>query len=664
MCGIHGALSLRNSWRPEPSLHRAMGTIAVHRGPDDDGFHLDGEVLIGMQRLSIIDLQGGHQPIANEDESLWMVCNGEIYNFRELRAKLMQRGHRFRTDSDSEVILHLYEEHGDEFVQRLDGMFAFALWDARRRRLLIGRDHVGIKPLYYRNDGERLLFASEAKSILAAPGVSASLSRSALRDYLKLGYAVAPNSMFEGISRLEPGSLLLCEGGRLSTRRYWRPGDQYGAPPQFASHDDWIAATRDHLERATRAQMVSDVPLGAFLSGGIDSSAVVAMMAGHSEQPVRTYAIGFGTDGSAGAFYNELPYAREVASLFGTQHREIEVAPDAARLLPQLLWHLDEPIADSAFITTYLVSRFAREDVKVILCGVGGDELFGGYRRYLGPSLDRYYHLIPKWVRHGVLSPIARRLPADRHAPLMNLARYARSYVLADELDFADRYRAYIQVFAEGAVNDLLVEDEKQRPGADALARAFEAHARVEDPLRQLMHVDMETQLPDDLLLLTDKMSMATSLECRVPFLDRSLVEFASAMPASLKIRGRTLKHVLKQALAGTLPEHILHRRKRGFGAPMGAWLRAELRPLLNELLSREVVEARGLLRWPVIEQTIRQHENAEEDHTDHLLALLNLEVWSRLYLDGNSVDDVSASLGEAAHGRPAVPDHRARVAS
>lgn len=663
MCGIHGALSLRGDWRPEAALHEAMGQVARHRGPDDHGFHLDGEALIGMQRLAIIDLAGGHQPIANETGTVWAVCNGEIYNFRELRRQLQQGGHTFATQSDSEVVVHLYETYGDDFVTHLDGMFAVAVWDAVRRRLLLARDHLGIKPLYYRADAQRLLFASEAKSLLAVPGVTPALCRDALREYLHLGYAPAPLSMFEGIRRLAPGSLLVAEEGRVVQRRYWRVGQDADAGQRFGSLDGWAEAVRARVDAAVRAQMVSDVPLGAFLSGGIDSSAVVAAMAGASDQAVRTYAIGFDPAGSAGAFYNELPFARRVAGLFGTRHREIEVAPDAAALLPELLWHLDEPLADSAFVTTYLVSRFAREDVTVILCGVGGDELFGGYRRYLGPSLDRYYRLIPAWLRRQVLTPLARRLPADRHSPLLNLTRYARSYMLADSLDFTDRYRAYVQVFAGAAVDALL--GEADAGSDDALRRAFEAHADG-DPVRRLMHVDLETQLPDDLLMLTDKMSMACSLECRVPLLDRQLVDLASAMPSRHKIRGRTLKHVLKTAFAGVLPDDILHRRKRGFGAPMGAWLRAELRPLLGQLLSREAVQTRGLLAWPVVERTIRAHESSEEDHTDHLLSLLNLELWCRLFLDGRSVQDVAGELAQAGgggHGTPASAPAR-RVAS
>ena len=432
-------------------------------------------------------------------------------------------------------------------------------------------------------------------------------------------------------------------------RAYWQLAAEEGASVRGES--EWTEAVRARMEAAVVEQMVSDVPLGAFLSGGIDSSAVVAFMARHSDRPVKTYSIGFG-DSAGGAYYNELPYARSVAQRFATEHHEIEVAPDVAALLPRLLWHLDEPVADSAFVTTYLVAEFARRDVTVILCGVGGDELFGGYRRYLGPYFDRYYSRLPQWLRRGVLAPLARRLPSDRHSPLMNLSRYARSYILADELDFEQRYRRYVQVFEPAAAQSLLGAAAAGAP-PDALARARAATSGGE-PLYRLFAADLATQLPDDLLMLTDRMTMATSLECRVPLLDTQLVDLAARMPARLKINGRELKHVMKRALADVLPAEILYRRKRGFGAPIGAWLKRELRPLLRGVLAREAVERRGLFDWRAIDETIRLHESNRADHTDHLLALINLELWCRMYIDGERHEDVAESLRETAVSAPA----------
>lgn len=637
MCGIHGYLALAGGPAPDAALLGRMGRVTTHRGPDDEGRFVDREILLGMRRLSIIDLAGGHQPIGNEDDTLQVVCNGEIYNFRELRQQLLARGHRFKTGSDTEVIVHAYEEYGDEFVRRLDGMFAFALWDGRRRRLLVARDALGVKPLYYHLDARRLIFASEAKAILEAPGFEPALDPQALTQYLALGYVPAPLSMFAGIAKLPVASLLVAEQGRVRIERYW---DLPSGIDTGRSDADWAEELRAHLERAVHAQMVSDVPLGAFLSGGIDSSAVVAFMSRHSSQPVRTYSIGF--EGSSGAeLYNELPSARAVAEMFATEHHEIIVQPDVVALLPRLIWHMDEPMADAAFVTTYLVSEFARRDVTVILSGVGGDELFGGYNRYLDEHYRARYARLPGWLRRGVIEPLARALPVDRHHRLLNFSRLARRFVLAQELALPERYGNYMHVFGEGQRRALRP---RAAPSVDAVVAAFDG-APAGDYLQTLLHVDARTQLPDDLLMLTDKMSMATSLECRVPFLDRQLVEFAARMPARMKIRGRELKHVMKQALSGVLPDSILYRAKRGFGAPLGAWLKRELRPMLEQMLSKQAVERRGLLAWPVVEHTVRQHFDNREDHTDHLLALLNLELWCRMYLDRREVADVGEEL-------------------
>jgi asparagine synthase (glutamine-hydrolysing) len=642
MCGIYGILALDGTPRHEPAVLARMGDAMVHRGPDDSGAFTDGELLLGMRRLSIIDVAGGHQPIASEDGQVVLVCNGEIYNFRELRRDLEAAGHRFATHSDSEIAVHAYEEWGDAFLNKLDGMFGLALWDRRKRRLIVARDAIGIKPMYYRLDAREFMFASEAKSLLVVPGVQTALDRAALVQYLSVGYVCAPNSIFAGVNKLEPGTALIVEGGQVRKHRYYRLP---AAIDTARSEQQWVEAVRAELERSVRDQMVSDVPIGAFLSGGIDSSAVVAFMSRHSAQPVKTYSIGF--HGSTGArLYNELPFARQVAEQFGTDHHEIVVQPDVATLLPGLIWHMDEPIADAAFITTYLVSKFARQDVTVILSGVGGDELFGGYKRYLDEHYRSLYQRIPAAIRSGVIAPLAGLLPSDRHSRVLNQMRLAKAFLQADALPFEERYRSYMQVFDAAERTALL------RRGApvgfdDCVARGF-ADAQTSDPLRQLMDVDFATQLPDDLLLLTDKMSMAVSLECRVPLLDQRLVELAARMPGSLKMRGGELKHVMKRALEGVLPDGILHREKRGFGAPMGAWLRAELAPVLRYVLSREAVTRRGLLDPDGVERTIREHEQQKADRTDHLLALINFEIWCRLYLDGESPAGVADHLKQA----------------
>jgi asparagine synthase (glutamine-hydrolysing) len=636
MCGIHGIIHLDGA-PVDPALMSAMGRVTVHRGPDDEGFHVDGPCAIGMRRLSIIDLAGGHQPLSNADGTVWVVCNGEIYNFRELRRELEGQGHRFKTGSDTEVIVHGYAQHGDEFLHRLNGMFGFALWDARRRRLLIGRDRLGIKPIYYFRDAHRLAFASEAKALLALPGVTAEIDRPALNSYLNLGYVAAPYSMFRGISKLPPASVLSIEGGKVEQRRYWRLS---GETDRQTSEREWIERVRTRLDESVRMQMVSDVPIGAFLSGGVDSSTVVGFMAAHSDRPIKTYAIGF-KGAAADDYYNELPYARQVAELFHTDHHEILVRPDVVSLLPRLLWHMDEPLSDTAFITTYLVSQFARRDVTVILSGVGGDELFGGYRRYLGNHYQAYFERLPGWLRRTA-SAVGERLPSDRHSPLLNLSRLAKGFLESADLPFEERYRAYVQVFPLGEVQRLLRVNAAERP--DLIADAFR-HAGGDDALNRMLAVDAETQLPDDLLLLTDKMSMATSLECRVPLLDHELVELAASMPGDIKIRGGRLKHVMKEAVSGMLPRDIVERKKRGFGTPMGAWLKQDLAPLIRSLLSETTVRGRGLFHFPAIGELIAAHEANRIDGTDRLLALMNLEIWSRMYLDGRTPEDVTGEL-------------------
>jgi asparagine synthase (glutamine-hydrolysing) len=636
MCGIFGILNLDG--RPvELSALQAMARAILHRGPDDEGFYRDGACGIGMRRLSIIDLAGGHQPLSNAEASLTLVCNGEVYNFRELREELRAAGHCFRTGSDSEVVLHGYAEWGDEVVQRLNGMYGFALWDARRGRLVLGRDRLGIKPIYVLRDGRRLAFASEAKALLALPGVAAHIDIPALRSYLNLGYVASPDSIFRGIEKLAPATLLSIEGAREEKRRYWHLPQSL---EQGTSEQEWIERIRTRLDQAVQMQMVSDVPIGAFLSGGIDSSTVVGLMASHSERPIKTYSIGF-TGAAAEEYYNELPYARRVAELFGTEHQEIVVRPDAAALLPRLLWHMDEPIADTAFITTYLVSQFARRDVTVILSGVGGDELFGGYRRYLGDHYLSYYERLPEWLRRAAASA-GRRLPSDRHGPLLDLSRLAKGFLESAELPFEARYRAYVEVFSAPELDRLMRG--AGRSDRDPIASAFR-QAGNEDALNRLLAVDLETQLPDDLLMLTDKMSMATSLECRVPLLDHELVELAARMPQKVKVRGGRLKHAMKEAVSDMLPRDIIERKKRGFGTPMGAWLKRDLAPLVRELLSEAAVSDRGLFDFSEVRALIARHEANRIDGTDRLLALMNLEIWARMYLDRRAPEDVTAEL-------------------
>ena len=437
MCGIVGISSTGRIGERDRAAVRRMADTIVHRGPNDEGFYDGDGVVLGMRRLSIIDIEGAPQPIFNETRDVVVVCNGEIYNFRELRQSLRQKGHVFSTDGDVEVIVHLYEEYGDAFVEHLDGMFAIALWDTRRERLILVRDHLGIKPLYYADQKGGIAFASEAKALFELDGFHAGVSQTGLRDYLGIGYCVAPHSIFDGVMKLPPASMLILESGEYRVRRYWTLPDKV---EEGVTDEEWADRIHAALGAAVRAQMVSDVPLGAFLSGGVDSSAIVAFMAQNSERPIKTYSIGYAGSGTA-AYYNELSYAKVVADQFATDHHEIEVDPDVVSMLPKLIWHLEEPVSDSALATTYLVSEMAAKTVTVILSGVGGDELFAGYNRYLGGHYRDLYHKIPSWIRNSVLTQIAGRLPSGRQNRWLDLSRYARSFIMSADLPWDERYK-------------------------------------------------------------------------------------------------------------------------------------------------------------------------------------------------------------------------------
>ena len=632
MCGIFGVVDLKGETTPESDLLGRMGRVIVHRGPDDEGFYFGPGVALGMRRLSIIDLAGGHQPISNEDATLWVVLNGEIYNFQELRAGLISKGHRFRTNTDTEVIVHLYEEFGLEFFKRLRGMYALALWDTKHERLVLGRDRIGEKPLYVRREPGRLLFASEIKSILQAEDVPRRINFAALEEYLALGYVPAPLTMLEGIDKLLPGHYLVAEGGQVVDHEYW---DVPFGQPETCTENEWIERIREKLLHTVKMQLVSDVPLGAFLSGGVDSSSIVAAMAQMTGRPVKTYSIGYEGEYS---YYNELPYAKAVAQAFATQHHEIVVHPEVSELLPKLVRHLDEPVADSACLTTYLVSKLARESVTVILSGVGGDELFGGYRRYLGSSLMRYYSFLPEVARRKWLPAMLARIPQDRHSTWKDYARYAAAFAKSAELDPAHRYMSYVTLFPALTQRDLLRAEGATAPaGCDLAASVLKDYfSRCTDPddLNRIIYVDLKTSLADDLLAMTDRMSMAASIECRAPLVDFEMVELAARMPSSMKVRGFTLKYLMKKAVSPWLPREIVTRRKRGFGAPIGAWLRKDLQPLIGDLLSEEQVRRRGLFHWPSIRQLIADHAAERRDCTDHLFALVVLELWCRTFLD------------------------------
>ena len=628
MCGIAGVVHADPRYPVEPDLIRRMTGVMAHRGPDADGFHLGPGVALGHRRLSIIDLSTGDQPIFNEDGTVAVVFNGEIYNFRELREDLRSRGHRFTTQSDTEVIVHAYEDGGPDCVARLRGMFAFALWDERRRRLLLARDRAGKKPLYYVADGDRLAFASELKALLQDPGLKRVIAPEALDDYFSFGAVPAPATIFQGVAQLPPAHYLVWENGTARLTEYW---DIPRAEPIARTEGEALEELDHVFSEAVRIRLVSDVPLGAFLSGGVDSTAVVEAMARLSDRPVVTTSVGF-TERE----WSELPHARTVADALRTEHHEVLVRPDAAEVLPRLVWHLDEPFADSSALPTYYVSRAARERVTVALSGDGGDEIFAGYQRRYGVNRfeGRLRRWLPAWLRAGVLGPLGRVYPKADWLPQPLRARYVLQNL---GTSFERAYFADLSLLRPDDKRALLSpEFRSQVSGHDpftAFARHFE-RVRGLDPLSQLLYVDFKTWLAHDILVKVDRMSMATSLEVRAPLLDHKVIEFAATVSPDLKYRGGTSKYLLKRHLEGRVPRSVIYRRKQGFEIPLAAWLRGELREMAEDLLFSPRARGRGYVE-PARARTLWQrHQRKVQDHSPELWMLMVLELWHRTFVD------------------------------
>jgi len=625
MCGICGLAG----WVESGTLDR-MCDVMTHRGPDDRGAYTDlgGPVGLAMRRLSIIDLAGGHQPLANEDETVWIVFNGEIYNYRELREELGGKGgspkHRFATSSDTEVIVHLYEELGEACVQKLRGMFAFALWDTRQRKLVIARDRLGIKPLYYHFDEGKLAFASEIKALLECPWVQRQVKLEALDQYLTLQYVPAPRTLFEGICKLRPGHLLVWQNGSLTTRAYWTLPQ--GMNGRVTDEREGAEQLLEMLREAVKLRLISDVPLGAFLSGGLDSSLVVALMSEFMDQPVKTFSVGFEgwEEGS------ELPQARRVAEHFGCDHHEVVLQPNVEELIHKAVWHWDEPVADPAALPTYLISEFARNWVTVVLTGEGADELFAGYKQYMVDRFAPSFQRCPAWLRDGVLRPLARRWIGP-----------GRLDTAWDALSCADpiqRHGRWVSVFPDPLRLSLYTDDVRQSlseaNGANQVLQQMFAEARDGTWLERRLHVDTRGWLPDDLLMKVDKMSMAVSLEARVPYLDHHVVEFVSRhLPGRLKLRGNTTKYILKQAARQLLPAAILNRPKHGFNLPLERWFREELRGFVQEVLLSEEARQRGYFRPEAVAGLFQEHQAGRYNHSRRLYALLMFELWHQKFI-------------------------------
>lgn len=620
MCGIAGVVGGNAGGRAQRM--RCMRDRIVHRGPDSPGEYVDDRAALGIRRLRVIDLVTGDQPIANETSTVWTVFNGEIYNYRELRQGLAERGHVLRTQSDTEVIVHLYEELGPGFVERIEGMFALAVWDSANATLTLARDRMGKKPLLYaQRDGE-LVFASEHAALLAGLGARPGVDGSAIHAFLRLGYVPSPMDAFSGVRKLPPAHVLTWSAGSTTIRRYW----SLPAPGTARIDEaDAIVELRGLLRRAVERRLLADVPIGAFLSGGVDSSAVVATMASLRTH-VRTFTIGFDDHD-----FSEVRYARLVADRFGTEHHEFVVRPDAVEVLPDLVRHYGEPFADSSAIPTFYLSKMTRQHVTVALNGDGGDEAFAGYERYYAARLASRLERIPAGIRRPLLGVAARVLP-DSIDPRSRLRRAGR-FLEAAAQDRRERYLRWVGVFDRPRLDRLL--DPEFASTTDSVEQGLPVTGLdAADPAVGAQLHDLAHYLPDDLLVKVDIASMANSLEVRSPFLDRELVEFAVSLPMDLKLRGEQRKYLLKKAFEDVLPRESIHRRKQGFAVPVGAWLRKELRAMAEDTILSDRAVGRGYFRRDALTALVRGHTEGRADETHRVWALLMLELWHREFID------------------------------
>jgi asparagine synthase (glutamine-hydrolysing) len=617
MCGICGLVSLRGEV-VDPAVLDEMNATLVHRGPDSAGTYVDGPVGLAARRLAIIDLEGGDQPIGNEDGSVQVVQNGEIYNYRELRAGLEANGHRFTTRSDTEVLVHLYEERGPRFVEVLRGMFAIALWDGRARRLVLARDRFGIKPLYYRDAGGTLSFASELTALRRQPGFASEIDLDALHAFLAFNFVPAPLSIFRGVRKLPPGHLLAWEeGGSPRLERYARPAPVAAADVRRDGEEELAEELRARLRDSVRAHLIADVPVGVLLSGGIDSAALAALAAQESSAPVSTFTIGFEEGG-----FDERDRARLVAERYGTDHHELLLRPNAVELLPAVAAAFDEPFADSSAIPTYLVSKLARTHVKVALSGEGGDELFGGYHTYVADLLAPRVGPLASALR-----PLAERLPS-RTQKAVGFDYMAKRFARAAHLPALERHHGWKEIFAPEARAALLADGRAQASDPVDLLRARYAETVGAEPVARLMDVDLGIPLVDDLLAKTDRASMAHSLEARVPFLDPLVASFALALPTRHKVRGLSKKRLLRRAVTPLLPDELVLGRKRGFSIPAAAWLRGELAPFARAVLAPGELRRQGFFDPDAVGGLLDAHLSGREDLSRQLWGLLAFSLW------------------------------------
>ncbi|HAF16045.1 MAG TPA: asparagine synthase (glutamine-hydrolyzing) [Blastocatellia bacterium] len=642
MCGITGWANL-DSRTPPPDgareLLHSMCERMVHRGPDSEGLMVTNGAALGMRRLAIIDLVTGEQPTYNEDQRVAVVLNGEIYNYRELRHELEKRGHRFRSMSDTEVLPHLYEEHGDAMVQHLNGMFAFALWDSRRRRLLIARDRFGEKPLYWGVFDNSLLFASEPKVLLAHPAVKSSLNLQALRQYLSFDYVPAPLSIYEGINKLPAAQILTLEDGKIETSSYWRLSYKTKQPPP--SEAEAADHLRELLADSVRLRLVSDVPLGVLLSGGVDSSTIAALAVRASSEAVKTFSISF-----AESSFDESSYARAVAKFLGTDHHEERLSANlAANLVGDIGSWMDEPFSDPSLVPTYLLSRFTRKHVTVALGGDGGDELFAGYPMYRGHSLAEIYAKVPNILRTRLIEPLVRLLPVKTKN--LSFDYKATRFVAGTKYDSVARHHVWFGSFTPDEQAELLTAEVLRNSDGDIYrdARLMLDDCDATDIVERMQSLDTRLYLAEDILTKVDRASMAVSLEVRAPFLDPRVAEFAASLPANYKLRGRKTKYLLKRSIEDFLPPFVTRRGKKGFGVPVAEWLKGKLRPLARDLLSPERVRRAGVFNPAYVTKLQDEHERGIANHRKLLWTLLMFELWHESFIETPRRIETSLSI-------------------
>lgn len=631
MCGICGKLNF-NGRPAERGNIEAMTDIMEHRGPDDRGVYMDGPMGLGHRRLSIIDLSPlGRQPMMNEDGSVAVVFNGEIYNYLDIREDLRKAGHAFRSHSDTEVIVHAYEEYGADFASRLNGMFAIAVWDGRKRELVLVRDRLGIKPVYYYMDGGFIVFASEIKSLLEDPGVPREVDRQALSNFLTLHYVPGPRTMFSGIMKLQPGHMMTVHRGVARIRRYWELKKDASLVNciRKSGEEEVAGHVYTALRESVRKRMQSDVPVGALLSGGLDSSAILGLMTGLSEKPVQSFTVGYSEDGNDSI--SEFRYSRKAAAHFkSSYHETIVTAERFLDFLPRAIWHQDEPIGEPASIPLYFVSKLAKDNgVTVLLTGEGSDELFAGYNRHWGEVLSRYYMLMPGVLRDSLLTRLIGMMPK---APLLKKGHRSMSI-----RDFRERYMSWHTVFPEELKRELLLKRDSHGAFKDVFERLMSGTDGLEE-IDKILLLDLSVWLPDDLLMKKDKMGMAASVEARVPFLDYTFVEMAYQIPAGLKVKRLVTKYILKRSMERLLPNEIIYRKKEGFPTPISKWLRSELKDFTMETLCSEGALGHGLFDKKVVKKIVDDHMSGREDNNRMLFPLLNFEVWHSLFISNTAL--------------------------